>query len=109
MSTFVALRLAASIIPWNFYSDEAHKFRGRFPTIRNEEDFSVQELEGQEHKSPYVIFQDYTLEQVEEAVKSLSAKSGGVTWYIAEVRSGFVAPPSAPTKISITEKGILPA
>jgi hypothetical protein len=107
MTWFLLTRIPEKTSAWNFYNDEqTKKFRGRFPSGKAPD---VEFYEGTEHQSPWIILQDVTQEQAEEVAIMLASKRPGVTWYVSEIKGGAVAPAAAPVKLSIGDKGVLPA
>jgi len=108
MTWFLLTRITDKTTAWNFYNDEqSKKFRGRFPSGKLLE--SGEFYEGAEFQAPWIILQDVTQEQAEEVAIMMASKRPGVTWYVSEIKGGAVAPAAAPVKLSIGDKGVLPA
>ena len=109
MPMFILTKLPDKLHPWNFFDQEARRFKGMFPTTE-EKDFDIAAYgDGQEHKAPWVLLPNITEEQAEQVANHFASKTPGSHWYISEVKSGTICPPSAPTKLVISDKGVLPA
>lgn len=109
MAQYLLTKIAKKHYDWAIRT-ATMRGNSRAPFVEAQEKFDIVGYgDGYEYMLPYIILPNTTKEFAEEYAKQLAEKTIGYTWYVSEICSGMVAPPSDVVKLEVSEKGILPA